>query len=258
MAMASDTSPEHLLDVFRTAALSVTKLYKSAIDAQKKARAEGYQDCLDELLQFLDKEHLGLDDGEGWKIRAWANERLDNREVSPQHEVMDSDDDSEKQDHVSSPVIHPSRSNASPPRVAEPHIQQPTYLQTIIQEPQSDNATSTGAEDIAVDEPEALVVPSRDTFDFQTPLVYPDAQNNLNLAALHLSDSNRPEHTTPHASTPRKTSRRGRSVRSNRGSNHAVNHFGARAGSKRHVDFTDFFDLANVREFGPPAKRSRH
>ncbi|CAN8106223.1 unnamed protein product [Discula destructiva] len=261
--MASDTSPEHLLDVFRTAALSVTKLYKSSIDAQRKARAEGYQDCLDELLQFLDKEDLGLNDGEGWKIRAWANERLEHRDGSPQQEAMESDDDSEKQDAVSSPEIHRSNSNASLPQVPNPQVPQHTHLETIVQEPQPGASKSSPGEDIVVDEPEAVVVPSRDTFDFQSSIVYPqpDAHNGLNLASLHLSDSNRPpDHTTSHASstpTPRKTIRRGKPGRPGRGPGHGSTHFGTRTGSKRHLEFNEFFDLANVKEFGPPTKR-RH
>lgn len=258
--MASDASPEHLLDVFRTAALSVTKLYKSSINAQKKARAEGYQDCLDDILQFLDKERLGLSDGEGWKIRAWANERLDNGDLPPQLDAMESDDDSEKQDAISSPEIHRSNSSASLPRVAESQVQTPA------QEPQPEVPKAMAGEDIVIDELEATVVPTRATFDFTSPHAYPqDAQTNLNLASLRLSDTARPhEHTASHstnASTPRKTSRRhglknGRSGRPlNRGPSQA-----ARAGTKRPMDFEGFFpDLKNIEKFSlPPPPKRRH
>lgn len=263
--MASDASPEHLLDVFRTAALSVTKLYKSSITAQKKARAEGYQDCLDDLLQFLDKEHLGLNDGEGWKIRAWANERLDNGDVPPQLDAMESDDDSEKQDPVSSPEIHRSNSASSLPRVAEPLVQPQHYLQPTVQEPQSDGSRAPAGEDIVIDEPEAVAVPSRDTFDFVSSHVYPqDVQNNLNLGSLRLSDSTRPhEHTASHStntSTPRKTPRRhgSRTGRSGRTLNRGPSQ-GPRTGSKRPMDFEGFFpDLKNLKEFGLPPSKRRH
>jgi hypothetical protein len=59
-------SPEQLLDVFKAAALSVTKLYKTSALAEAKARTDGYQDCIDDLLAFLDKGNIGLSDGEGW------------------------------------------------------------------------------------------------------------------------------------------------------------------------------------------------
>lgn len=255
MTMAHDASPEHLLDVFRTAALSVTKLYKSSITAQKKARAEGYQECLDDLLHFLDQENLGLNDGEGWKIRAWANERLDNRDVSPPLEVTESDDDSEKQDAASSPEMHHSPSTASLPLVSEPQGQQQiTHMPTITQGPQPEPSRAPGEEDIVVDEPqpEPPVFPTRDTFDFISSHPYPqDAQNSINLAGLQLSDSNRP-HERP------KTRRgAGRPTRSVRGSNHGPAQHGPRSGSKRHLDFNDFFDGINVKEMGPPQKR-RH
>ena len=55
-AGASPTPPEALLQAFKDAALSVTKLYKTAAADQAKTRAEGFQDCLDELLTFMDKE----------------------------------------------------------------------------------------------------------------------------------------------------------------------------------------------------------
>lgn len=68
-----DTDPEQLLDAFRAAALSVTKLYKTSASAQTKARQDGYQECLDDLLAFLDREATGSDDAR--RVRRWAAER---------------------------------------------------------------------------------------------------------------------------------------------------------------------------------------
>lgn len=73
-----------LLPDFKQAALSVTNLYKAAHSAQTKARAAGYQDALDDLLAFLDKENLGLMDGEGWRVRQWATQNLDGDDILPQ------------------------------------------------------------------------------------------------------------------------------------------------------------------------------
>src|SRR5271170_1460944 len=102
--------PEQLLSAFKAAALSVTKLYKTAAVDQAKARSEGYQDALDELLAFLDKEHIGLSDGEGWRIRRWATERLDGRDAVSQH--AESDDETDKQETTSSPVLERTQSAA--------------------------------------------------------------------------------------------------------------------------------------------------
>ena len=68
-----------LLSAFKAAALSVTQLYKTAASAEdekdKISQAVGYQDALDDLLDYLDQENLGLGDGEGWRVREWATQR---------------------------------------------------------------------------------------------------------------------------------------------------------------------------------------
>lgn len=256
--MANEANPEHLLDVFRTAALSVTKLYKSSITAQAKARAEGFQDCLDDLLSFLDKENLGLTDGEGWQIRAWANERLDNRDVSPQ--ATESDDEAEKQDTVGSPQTHRSSSTASLPHAPERQAQPATPLRVELPEQEEDAPeTPPIAEEIAIDEPE-VVVPSQETFDFRSSHPYPqDAHTNLNLSNLRLSDSRQHEHSLAH-STPRKPARRHgvNPRRPARLSNFRAAHLGPGAGTKRNMDYEEFLELANLKGSGGPEPKRRH
>lgn len=266
--MAHEAAPEQLLDVFRTAALSVTKLYKSSINAQAKARGEGYQDCLDDLLQFLDKENLGLGDGEGWKIRAWANERLGARDASPQ--VMESDDDAEKPEAMSSPSVHRSNSSSSLRQAAVQQQQQhnpppPPALATEAQ--QEPEAETPVVEEIAMDEPD-IVVPAQDTFDFRSSLPYPqqDAQNQLNIGSLRLSDNRPHDNSMPHT-TPR-TSRSARhhggsaGRRGARISNHGANHLGRGAGTKRPLNYEELFGLANLGQFkdgfATPATKRRH
>lgn len=65
-----------LHQAFKAAAFSVTQLYKAAAADEDAARSAGYQDALEELLGFLDDNSLGLGDGEGWRVRQWATERL--------------------------------------------------------------------------------------------------------------------------------------------------------------------------------------
>lgn len=65
-----------LKQAFKAAAFSVTQLYKAAAAEEDSAQAAGYQAAIDELLGFLDAENLGLGDGEGWRVRQWATERL--------------------------------------------------------------------------------------------------------------------------------------------------------------------------------------
>ncbi|KAF2729174.1 hypothetical protein EJ04DRAFT_516111 [Polyplosphaeria fusca] len=90
---------------FRTAALTVTNLYKSALADLDKSRAEGYQEALEELIGFLDKQNLGVGDGEGWRIRQWAMERVDG--ALPGHTASESDEETaeEKRARSSSPIL---------------------------------------------------------------------------------------------------------------------------------------------------------
>ena len=97
-------APE-LLQAFKSAALSVTNLYKTAVTDQNNTRQLGYQDALEDLISFLDKENLGLRDGEGWKIRQWATERFEGGETTGN--PMESDEDrvdTEKRARSSSPI----------------------------------------------------------------------------------------------------------------------------------------------------------
>ena len=73
----SQHPPEELLLAFKEAATSVTKLYKQTHAEVDKAQQAGYQEAIGDLLSFLDRQRLGLDDGEGWEVRKWATERLD-------------------------------------------------------------------------------------------------------------------------------------------------------------------------------------
>ena len=89
---------------FKNAALQLTNLYKSALADVDRARSDGYQEALDDLLTFLDKGNLGVGDGEGWQIRQWATERLD----GPRHTNSDEDDENDMDDkpaRSSSPIM---------------------------------------------------------------------------------------------------------------------------------------------------------
>jgi hypothetical protein len=97
-------APE-LLQAFKSAALSVTNLYKIAVTDQANTRQLGYQDALEDLLSFLDRENLGERGGEGWKIRQWATERFEGAETTGNSLESDEDRvDTEKRARSSSPI----------------------------------------------------------------------------------------------------------------------------------------------------------
>ncbi|KAF6839079.1 hypothetical protein CPLU01_02093 [Colletotrichum plurivorum] len=243
----AQNDPEQLLDAFKAAALSVTKLYKTSATAQSKARMDGYQDCLDDLLAFLDKEKIGLSNGDGWKIRNWATERFEGRDG----QTPESDDEADKPETTSSPGLN--RLNS------ESQLEE-TQMKT-------DSAPSTAPQPIEEEEPEIMpiTVPTQDTFTFQSshpwPPQAPQQDAYLNLANLDLSDSRTHDNTSTNnvntasraprprhpASGPRTTSRQGSSL-------------GRGAGSKRKINFAEIFDLSSLDKnmFGGGPKRSRH
>lgn len=224
---AQNEPSEQLLDVFKAAALSVTKLYKKSALAESMARSEGYQECLDDLLVFLDKENLGLRDGEGWRVRAWATERFHGRNAAFQ--ATESEDEVNRSDRTNSPELTwtSSEPHASAQRPAEPPA--PTVP------PVPEERTR-------------IVVHSQDSFAFQSSYPYP------NIATLDLSDSRR---DVPPPQGPR--SSKGRLNGQNPGSR-TSGYLGRGAGTKRRWDLDEFFGgcLGGKDPFGSGGKRSRH
>ncbi|KAL2178255.1 uncharacterized protein P884DRAFT_276818 [Thermothelomyces heterothallicus CBS 202.75] len=236
-----------LLDAFKAAALSVTKLYKTSAQAQAKSRADGYHDCLEDLLSFLDRENIGLCDGEGQRVRRWVIDRIEGRDsTSP---PLESDDEAERSDAqvLSSPHIQratpaavqrprdkdetPARDESAPPVVATAPIQ-----------------PSHAVEDVDI------VVPSQETFNFQASHPYPHDEA-LRLANLNLSDGQ-----TINSSNTRAASRNGRNRNGRTGTRTTL---GRGAGQKRKVNLAEIFDLGSLEYgngrdmFGSGGKRSR-
>ncbi|TAQ90194.1 hypothetical protein B7494_g1454 [Chlorociboria aeruginascens] len=249
--------PEQLLQAFKSAALSLTKLYKIGASDQGRARTEGYQDALDELLAFLDKEDIGLSDGEGWKVRKWATERLDGRDSVPQN--VESDDEvAEKVERTASPVLQQSqsatRSSTDPQtRTSSPaRTEQPAPSSTNI--PTVDSVTN--------------MLPPQTTFTFRSPHAYPQdtdmSLNDLNLSECVRSQSHEGS-ATSHSSTPpiaiTRTSRTNtrHNNHSTRLSTRSANSIGRGAGQKRKINLGEFFDIGNFGKdgFGGGGKRGR-
>jgi len=212
-------SPEQLLDVFKAAALSVTRLYKSSVSAETKARSDGYQDCLDDLFAFLDKEGQNLGDSGLLRLRKWASERREGRALSPQS--SESEDEAEKpvtaaETPAKAPTPPPADTMTDATPAAEPH------------------------------RPVEIVVPSRENFTFQSDHQYP------NIELLDLSER-------PHNPNNNHMSRQRRSNKT--GGLRQPSHLGRGAGSKRRMDFDDFFGgcFGGKDPFsGGGGKRSRH
>ncbi|KAF7533431.1 hypothetical protein G7054_g7090 [Neopestalotiopsis clavispora] len=257
-------SPEQLLDVFRAAALSVTKLYKTSAAAQTKARSDGYQDCLEDLLIFLDKRNIGVGDGEGWQIRRWATERFDREGIS---QSIESEDEVDKNEPASSPELHrdshtplPStqhdaeiRRDSAPPTAAAPV---PTFTLAPLS-PQPIEVTS------APTSLESITVPTQDNFTFQSSVAYPQ-DTDLSMANLDLSDSraNNNNNTSIHHGPTRFSRPRNNKNGLQRARNSGT--IGRGAGQKRKLNIAEIFDVGSIGGkdiFGGGnggGKRSRH
>jgi hypothetical protein len=224
-----------LLDAFRGAALSVTKLYKTASQHLAKARADGYQDCLEDLILFLDKESFIGSAEDAARIRRWAAERQEGRETVSQSLESEDEVDS-KPDAASSPVVMRA---CIPP--------QPTTTRyEVHMKDHSPPAPASAPPTVApISEVPPIVVPTRDVFTFQSNVPYPPYPPDISLDGLDLSDSqshNRHAPTT-NTSTPTSTTRhpRGRNGRAPpRGTAARM------SGQKRKVNLDEIFDLSSL------------
>jgi hypothetical protein len=238
--------PEQLLAAFKAAALSVTNLYKSAAAKQGKERAEGYQDALDELLAFLDKEDIGLSDGEGWRIRRWATERLDGRDSMAQTESED--EASEKTERASSPILQRSQSTARMTSIPNlTRTASPVRADSPATQPAPTPTLSTPNDDTTIN-----LLPPQSTFTFRASQQYPQDADVI-LSDLELSDNQRV--TSHDGSVTSNATSAGITITRpprNRHNNHSVrlNGRGAstiqRPGQKRKMNFGEFFDIGNV------------
>lgn len=254
-------APE-LLQAFKSAALSVTNLYKTAVTDQGNTRQLGYQDALDDLLSFLDRENLGMQDGEGWKIRQWATERFEGGDTMGNS--IDSDDDraeTEKRARSSSPV--------SQIRTTSEGLDTRGHSSSDNTVPRTESAPPPTRKE----ESHAPVLdrPSMFTFSADHPLPNHDVPMHVldtPSGDMH-SSVDHPEATTSQAAGPlrvevvnraaRMQNRHASTRHNTRSANRDVSFAG---GTKRKFHLPEFFDISNV---GNPrdgmnggGKRGRH
>jgi hypothetical protein len=269
-----------LIDAFRAAAVSVTSLFKASTAAQNKAHAEGYQECLRDLIGFLDAENLGLGDGEGWKVRSWATEKMNG---NPDAMVQDreSEDEIEKAETSSSPELarttsatalssirgdqtpregmasRGERTDSAPPSLSNkdevsqasaPVLPSPS---TVVHT--SNPHTSTMVH--ATLPPQAIVtVPTQDHFTFQSTIQYPEP----NLASLQISESPSSQHAMHGIGSHLTRTSRGKHA--NRSNSRSIGK--AVTGQKRKLNLTELFNLESLGAgkdiFGSGREKRRH
>ena len=213
--------PEQLLAAFKSAALSVTHLYKSAVTDQSNSRAAGYQDALDDILRFLDTENLGLQDGEGWQVRQWVTERYDG--TANQAQAESDGERSEIGQHNQAenmPVVEESGEAPEPEQQVDASMKETTAEATSTSvEPQSVFKFTAGGSSPRIEE-----VPSSS----------PSQQEPSSPPPIKVEFVNR-VHRTLH--------RRGGQRHNTRTQFRELT---STAGTKRKMQFPDFFDISNV------------
>lgn len=230
---ARPAPPEALLQAFRTAALSVTNLYKSAVTDQNASRQAGYQEALADILSFLDRENLGLQDGEGWRVRQWATERYDGSALPQLNESDDERSESGQRPRSMTPAaeqsVAPPAGQSEAPRTESATQTDDSQIPTP-QEHQAastpifyfGNATSNPSDDMQTDEE------GNTSIDAQGSSTPP---SNLNRIGIVNTRGNR----TPHRSgNGRPTTRP------------STREFTFTAGPKRKFQIPDFFDISNI------------
>ncbi|KAI4226325.1 MAG: hypothetical protein L6R36_003269 [Xanthoria steineri] len=255
---SSQQPPEQLLQAFKSAALSVTNLYKTAAFDQARARQNGYQEALDDILTFLDKEHLGLGDGEGWRVRQWATERLDGN-TADRTAVSESDDEraeTEKRARSSSPVVpyksstvdvlpraskSPARVTSAPPVPQESPLP-PTSHPKSTPEIFSFRSSHPYPQDVDMGPSESTTTASTadNVFEPEIQNIQTIPQHSPTLRVGVLPRAAR----TPHRNTSSHANRhntRGSTFTSRRS-------LGTGAGSKRRFDLNEYFDVGNLGE----------
>ena len=238
-------SPEQLLQAFKSAALSVTNLYKSAVADHTDARQQGYQDAMEDLLMFLDKENLGLMDGEGWKVRQWATERYNRipgtTNLSDNEEEVGED---ETRARTSSPVRQQTQDVPRQARHPSPVRKEPAEQATPPEGPpqKQDNITSN---------------PPMFTFTATPPTTLHDTdmfsaeQQSGGTTSEQCNDS---QASTRNTETPIRVEVHGKGSRTPHrhggGSRHSqrstTRDIHLTGGTKRKLQFPDFFDLSNL------------
>jgi len=233
--------PEQLLQSFKQAALAVTTLYKTAASDQAKAYEEGYQDALEDLVGFLDKNNFGLQDGEGWGVRKWAMERYQGLGRQSQSSG-DSDEEREedKRARSSSPVLEaktspedsipeislsmpqPTARSESAPPVPAP-LQDTTRKAMINSTVPSSDFTFRSLHQ----------APSVIDMDIEQPELTSPSGPRIGVPTVQVSLIQRPQ--KPPSNHPHNT-------RSNSRQASSTNSLGTGAGAKRH--FGDFFDIS--------------
>lgn len=239
--------PEQLLQSFKAAALSVTNLYKNAVCEQAQAKQAGYQEAIEDLLHFLDRENLGLGDGEGWKVRQWATEKCDG--TASQSSEEDERTDIDKRDRSATPATARKDPLTSEPTSRQPPTSNPTTTPT----PRPESTSP-------IPQPQDTSFGAPTVFTFTAGPTFPQCED------LEMQSGDNPAPPSQDGAPvsvsvlPRSRQQHRHNNVSRQASRSSTRESPASLGSKRKFTFPDFFDLSgmsNGRDMFGGGKRGR-
>lgn len=252
----SSNPPEKLLQAFKAAALSVTNLYKTAASEQAQSRAAGYQDALEDLLSYLDKENIGVvDSSEGQRVRQWISERISNNRL-PGNQTADSDEDGdeEKRARSSSPVLQRKSSREESLRDVSGAISisprpESTPRTTIVHSsvPRRRTECSPPVADFTFRSPATLTSTLDCSIDKPAEIAFIGGQ----------VPHNQPLRVGVLPRLPRSARQNGHPNRAQSRSAGSAASLGPASGTKRRLPFGDYFDLGGLAKDNN-SKRGRH
>ena len=214
--------PEQLLQAFRQAALSVTNLYKSAAGDHDSIRQGGYQEAIDDLLKFLDRENLGLQDGEGWRIRQWATAKYDASYA--QHSEGEEEEDTSE--------TEPRHRSVTPEKTIE--SEQPSHIQHQPEQgslaPRAHSEQAKSKEDESSHQRPVFQFSAGNDDTMQTDTSGSSSQETTPVQVQVFNRTNRSSHKQNSRHTPRPTSRTSTQTTS----------------SKRKLPFPDMSEIFNI------------
>ncbi|KAF8456436.1 hypothetical protein BDZ91DRAFT_745602 [Kalaharituber pfeilii] len=124
-----DFPPADLMSAFKQAAFSVTTLWKTANGEIERAKKEGYQECLEELLHLIGSDRIYAN-SEVIKIREWASARQrrigGDSESGVRHSDSPTGEESEDEQSRSHPAETSTAMNSDPPVASLPSQQHRT------------------------------------------------------------------------------------------------------------------------------------
>lgn len=230
-----------LLASFKSAALSVTNLFKAAAADSTQAREAGYQDALEDLLAYMDNEKIGLGDGEAWSVRRWLLQRI---EDTPLGREPASDDGDESQREEADTRTQPAEAQKKHPGGPDGSL-----LKSMDERPAS--PTQQLMTEISASSPQVPIStssrPTSRDFTFRSTTQYPTNHDRETQATMDVDVS------TPAAvRVPVKTNAKSRSSHNARREGRAQQpsvlslNLGPAAGSKRRLPYSDFFDISGI------------